>query len=87
MIIFLFVIPLIKSQDNLIFGNENGNFDFQKCGDSVSCLTMEPDCEPGTSNCGLALIAFVCIFILTLSCSDMMFVTLDIPSVSSGLVT
>ena len=53
MIIFLFVIPLIKSQDNLIFGNENGNFDFQKCSNSVSCLTMETDCEPGTSNCGL----------------------------------
>lgn len=55
MIIFLFVISLVKSQDNsnLIFGNENGNFDFQKCGESVSCLTMEGDCEPGTSNCGL----------------------------------
>ena len=54
MFIFLFVIPFIRTQDeNLIFGNENGNFDFQKCSDTVSCLTMERDCEPGTSNCGL----------------------------------
>ena len=56
MFIFLFFIPFIKTQDesNLLFGNENGSeFDFQKCSDTVSCITMERDCEPGTSNCGL----------------------------------